>query len=317
MSNLSASFSTSSGGVPTVAELPRKLQKSERKPFVTNVNELKQRARLERKIREEVHEVVLRPPKNGLLVKRLVPVPHEVYAARNVLFKCVSRIVESIAVHFCRLGRAVSHEVRLQVDRIPAIVELCIQAGVDILDYPTRRSTVPVYNIAGKIIDFELKFPRDDTSGKDIQAFGFWERRENTRDSNSEALPTDDMQEFIDETVTATVGRMETFLQFVTVRETVCRIRFGYMRHGSMEENAIWCNETHAVQTCGYCPEVQVWHLQYPSATLVDGLKRFYGKLPAAVELFAQAGAHVPEEYMSLMREDVAVPDLAEEKWVV
>ena len=102
MSNLSAAFSTSSGGVPTLAELPRKLQKPERKPFVTNVNELKRRARLERKIRQEVHEVVLRPPENGLLVKRLVPVAHEVYAARNVLLKCVSRIVESIAVHFCR-----------------------------------------------------------------------------------------------------------------------------------------------------------------------------------------------------------------------
>lgn len=102
-------------------------------------------------------------------------------------------LVESFHL-YDRLGRAVSHEERLQVDRIPAIVELCIQAGVDILDYPTRRRTVPVYNIAGKIIDFERKFPKDDTSGKDIQAFGFWERRENTQDSNSEALPTDDMQ---------------------------------------------------------------------------------------------------------------------------
>ncbi|XXG85120.1 hypothetical protein AAC387_Pa11g0269 [Persea americana] len=122
-----------------------------------------------------------------------------------------------------------------------------------------------------------------------------------------------------------------------------------------MQSGAMKLMQKYAVQTCGYCPEVQVgpkghrarlcqaykhqlrvgqhawqeatiddllppvyvWHLQYPSATLVDRLKRFYGKLPAAVELFAQAGAHVPEEYMSLMREDVAVPDLAEEKWVV
>lgn len=102
-------------------------------------------------------------------------------------------LVESFHL-YDRLGRAVSHEECLQVDRIPAIVELCIQAGVDIPEYPTRRRTLPVYNIAGKIIDFERKFPRDDTSGKDIQAFGFWERRENTRDSNSESLPIDDMQ---------------------------------------------------------------------------------------------------------------------------
>lgn len=97
-----AFFSTTSGGVPKFTKLTRKLQKSERKPFVTNVNELKRRARLERITRHEVREIVLQPPESGLLVKSLVPVAHEVYAARHVLLKCASRIVESIAVHFCR-----------------------------------------------------------------------------------------------------------------------------------------------------------------------------------------------------------------------
>ncbi|XP_058106316.1 APO protein 3, mitochondrial-like [Magnolia sinica] len=103
------------------------------------------------------------------------------------------------------------------------------------------------------------------------------------------------------------------------------------------------------MKTCGYCPEVQVgpkghrarlcqahkhqlrdgqhawqeatiddlmppvyvWHVRDPqgSGPLVDRLKRYYVKLPAAVELFSQGGAHVGDEYQSMMRLDVVSPD--------
>ena len=115
--------------------------------------------------------------------------------------------------------------------------------------------------------------------------------------------------------------------------------------------------QKYAVQTCGYCSEVQVgpkghrvrncqaykhqmrdgqhawqeatvddlippvhvWHVRdvQDGGLLVNGLQRYYGKLPAVVELFAQAGANVGENYVAMMREDVAVPGLDEEKWVV
>lgn len=109
----------------------------------------------------------------------------------------------------------------------------------------------------------------------------------------------------------------------------------------------------YAVQTCGYCPEVQVgpkghrvrncyaykhqmrdgqhawqeariddivppvyvWHVR--DGCLINDLKRYYGKLPAVVELFLQAGAHVGEKYASMMREDVVVPELDEERLAV
>lgn len=126
-----------------------------------------------------------------------------------------------------------------------------------------------------------------------------------------------------------------------------------------MRSGAIRLMQKYTVQTCGYCPEVQVgpkghrgricqaykhqmragqhawqkatiddlvppvyvWHV--PSETrngggsLVHELRRYYGKLPAVVELFAQAGACVGEEYAGLMRQDVAIPGLDEEKLVV
>ena len=115
--------------------------------------------------------------------------------------------------------------------------------------------------------------------------------------------------------------------------------------------------EKYAVQTCGYCPEVQVgpkghrvrncqgykhqmrdgqhawqeaiindvvppvhvYHIQdqQPRKPLVNGLKRYYSMLPAVVELFAQSGAPIEGKYAGTMGEDVVVPEMDEEKWVV
>ncbi|KAH9655302.1 APO protein 3 mitochondrial [Citrus sinensis] len=272
----------SAGSIST--ELPRKCKKCERKPWVTHINELKRMARRERKERQMVKEKILGPPENGLLVKELIPVAHDVFAARTELLACVTRVAKSIAIYTCRIGRAVSHNERLEVDQIPAVNELCIQAGIDIPQYPTRRRVFPAYNLAA-----------------------------------------------------VAVRGMETW---------------GKMRSGISK-----LMQKYAVQTCGYCPEVQVgpkghrvrncqaykhqmrdgqhawqeatvddlvppvyvWHVQDPKSgkPLVNELKRYYGMLPAVVELFAQAGAKVSCDYTGLMREDVALPELDEEKWVV
>lgn len=381
VNRLKALLSTSSSGLAEFAELPRKRQGSERKPLATPINELKRRARMERKMRREVREFTLRPPENGLLVKSLIPVAHEVFDARKVLFACVSRVMESIPIHACRvcgevhvgmiphrirscdvarssstkdhswvnggiehvlplvesfhlydrLGRAVSHEERLEVDRIPAIVELCVQAGVDIPEYPTKRRAFPVYNIAGKMIDFEKKFPRDYSSGKDIQPFGFWQWKKRPGDGDTPSFSSNDS------------------IQDIALR--------GMEAWEKMREGALKLMKKYAVQTCGFCPEVQVgpkghraricqaykhqmrdgqhawqeatvddivppvhvWHVPYPNDDdlLVDELRRYYGKLPAVVELFAQAGASVGEDYHGPMRKDVALPALDEERLVV
>lgn len=375
-------FSTSSGGFTEHVQLPGKRQRSERKPLVTSINELKRSARLERKMRQEVREIMLKPPENGLLVKRLIPVAREVYDARKELYECVSFVLKRALVHVCRLceevyvgkfphqirtcdvagslptkehywvpggtehilpvidsfhlydrlGRAVSHEERLQVDRIPAIVELCVQAGMDISEYPTKRRVYPVYNIAGKLIDFERKFPRDYSSGKDIEPHGFWLRKQDNKHCTTPSFSAnEDLQGIAQRGMNAWE-----------------KMRFG----------AIQLMKKYAVQTCGYCPEVQVgtkghraricqaykhqmragqhawqeatiddlmppvyvWHvpgLHNGGELLVHDLRRYYGKLPAVVELFAQAGACVGEGYSGLMREDAAVPGLDEEKLVV
>lgn len=83
-------------------ELPEKLKKSERKPWVTDINEVKRKARLEKQERGVVREAKLKPPENGLLVKELIPVAHDVLAARTRLLSCVSRVSHSIPIFVCR-----------------------------------------------------------------------------------------------------------------------------------------------------------------------------------------------------------------------
>lgn len=84
------------------SDLPRKLKKNERKPWVTHITELKRIARQEKKEKQMVNEKILRPPENGLLVKELVPIAHEVYAAQKELFACASRVAKRFAIYTCR-----------------------------------------------------------------------------------------------------------------------------------------------------------------------------------------------------------------------
>ncbi|KAL8481541.1 hypothetical protein ACS0TY_027881 [Phlomoides rotata] len=195
---------------------------------------------------------------------------------------------------------AVSHNEWLQVDRIPAILELCIHAGVDIPEYPTRRRDFPVYRVAGKIIDFEKKFPENDLSGNDINHSGFWGKKKKKGlkdDQKSLNLPYDDLKGFADQGM-----------------EVLEKFRCGVIR----------LMKKYAVKTCGEAtfddlfPPVYVWHVPKTHNTLlIDGRKIYYGKLPALVEMFAQAGAEVGENYRGMMIEDVVVPSLGEDKLVV
>ncbi|KAK4791084.1 hypothetical protein SAY86_031497 [Trapa natans] len=360
----------------TQINFPMKLKKHEKKPMVTSMNELKRQARVVKKLRQNVQEITLRAPENGLLARELIPVAHEVYATREKLIACVSAVSESIPIYSCsscgevhigdhlhqirtcnvkaslsskehnwkiggignvlpmvesfhlydRVGKAVTHNERMLIDRIPAIVELCVQAGVDLPEYPIRRRTAPVYSVSGRIIDFERRFPKSDMPGKDIVTHGFWNRGRKFNKQKSMYIESDEIK------VMAVQG-MEAW-------EKMCT-------------GALKLMTKYAVQTCGYCPEVQigpkghrvrncysykhqmrdgqhawqeariddivppvyVWHAR--DGCLINDLKRYYGKLPAVVELFAQAGAQVGEKYVSMMREDVVVPELGEERLAV
>ncbi|KAL9271164.1 APO protein 3, mitochondrial-like protein [Drosera capensis] len=236
-----------------------------------------------------------------------------------------------------RVGRPrVLHDERSIVKRIPAIVELCVQAGVDLEKYPVKRRTKPVYSIEGRIADFE---PETDLSSLE----------DDTQPSNS--LLQSDLTQITDASEPNSLENTTHSLSGSCPDENVSKEDFGVMMLDSwfeMISGAKKIMEKYTVWTCGYCPEVQVgpkghkvrmctaskhqsrdgmhawqeatiddligpnyvWHVQDPHGPPLDNnLKRYYGKAPALVELCVQAGAPVPHAYCSMMRLDVVPPD--------
>ncbi|PIA32814.1 hypothetical protein AQUCO_04300026v1 [Aquilegia coerulea] len=212
-----------------------------------------------------------------------------------------------------RIGKPrVVHDERSRVPRIPAIVELCIQAGLVLHDYPAKRRTKPVYSIEGRIVDFGSETEDEYLASEDL------------------ARVKEEEEEMCLSSETGTANKvLESWFEMVSGAKKL------------MKKYQVW--------TCGYCPEVQVgpkghkvrmcraskhqsrnglhawqeatmddfigpnyvWHVNGSSSDadlLVNELKRYYGKAPAVVELCVKAGAPVPDEYRSMMRLDVVPP---------
>lgn len=232
----------------------------------------------------------------------------------------------------------VGHDERYGIPRIPAILELCIQAGVDLEKYPSKRRTKPVYSIEGRIVDFESVKEMNEVetgvftrAGDNIVKSDCGIDLEGTNKSSSlwKIRNTLDQQYEVD-----TELRQLSILTLDSWLKMVC--------------GAKKIMEKYMVQTCGYCPEVQVgpkghkvrmcraskhqsrnglhawqeatiddlvgpnyvWHMiDLKGPPLDNKLKRYYGKVPAVVELCVQAGAPIPDQYRSMLRLDVVSPD--------
>ncbi|KAL0318228.1 UNVERIFIED_CONTAM: APO protein 2, chloroplastic [Sesamum calycinum] len=225
-----------------------------------------------------------------------------------------------------RLGKRISHEERFSIPRIPAVVELCIQAGVDLPEYPTKRRRKPVIRIGRKeFIDAdESELP----------------------DPNPDAPKTEILAEILDSEIVPPSGKEDTAFLAVKTLEMWEEMREGAKRLIKM----------YPVRVCGYCPEVHVgptghkaqncgahkhqqrngqhgwqaavlddlippkfvWHVPDVNKPLERELRNFYGQAPAVVELCIQAGAAVPEKYEPTMRLDVGIPtDVREAEMVV
>lgn len=232
----------------------------------------------------------------------------------------------------------VGHDEKHDIPRIPAILELCIQAGVDLEKYPTKRRTKPVYNIEGRIVDFEsvkemneVKTGLSTRTSDNFVKSDFGIELEGTSKSSflRKLSNTLDQQYEVDTEVRQlSIQTLDSWLEMVSGAKKIM--------------------EKYMVQTCGYCPEVQVgpkghkvrmcraskhqsrnglhawqeamiddlvgpnyvWHVRDLEAPPLDNkLKRYYGKVPAVVELCVQAGAPIPDQYRSMMRLDVVCPD--------
>uniref|UniRef100_A0A7N0UUC4 APO domain-containing protein n=1 Tax=Kalanchoe fedtschenkoi TaxID=63787 RepID=A0A7N0UUC4_KALFE len=238
-----------------------------------------------------------------------------------------------------RVGRPrVVHDERHSVGRVPAIVELCIQAGLDIDKFPTKRRTRPVYSFEGRIVDFESVTGNDELGAcQNVDAKYVVKFDERAKLGERTVLADSD-----DASDGARRLKVEDGLDLKELG-TVTLDLWNEMVSGTKE-----LMEKYKVHTCGYCPEVQVgpkghkvrmckaskhqsrdglhawqeatiddligpnyvWHVRdLNKPALYNNLKRYYGKAPAVVELCTQAGAAVPDQYKSMMRLDVVLPD--------
>ncbi|XP_030546422.1 APO protein 1, chloroplastic isoform X2 [Rhodamnia argentea] len=224
-------------------------------------------------------------------------------------------------------GRRVMHETRFDYDRIPAVVELCIQAGVEIPEYPSRRRTKPIRMIGKKVFD----------RGEYVEEPRPW------RSADLSALVAFDTHgacERFPPPLSSEVPRIaqETIDAYQTVRSGVKRLMKKYtvkacgycseVHVGPWGHNAKLCGEfkhqwrdgKHGWQDAildEVFPPNYVWHVQDPKGPpLTSALKSYYGKAPAIVEICMQAGAQIPVIYKPMMRLDIIIPESDEARFV-
>ncbi|XP_017979511.1 PREDICTED: APO protein 1, chloroplastic isoform X1 [Theobroma cacao] len=219
-------------------------------------------------------------------------------------------------------GRRIKHDTRFEYDRIPAVVELCIQAGVDIPEYPSRRRTKPIRMMGKKVIDRggyvdEPKPWRsvDPSSSSivDLDTCGACGR--------FPAPPLEEVPSIAQETMNAheivRSGVTKLMRKYTVKACGYCsEVHVGPWGHNAKlcgEFKHQWRDGKHGWQDATVAevfPPNYVWYVQDPKGPPLRGaLTRFYGKAPAVVEVCMQAGAQVPSRYKPMMRLDIIVPE--------
>lgn len=127
-----------------------------------------------------------------------------------------------------RMQPPIQHDERFKHERIPAIVELCIQAGVDLPEFPTVRRTTPIDMPASW-----AKHERDDSTGGVVDEEEDEQPRESVTERKSIATISDDDD-------------------LKTVAEKTL-VAWEKMRGG-----AVNLMNVYPVRACGYCPEVHI-----------------------------------------------------------
>lgn len=169
--------------------------------------------------------------------------------------------------------RTVKHDERFKVDRISAIVELCIQAGVDLPEYPAKRRTHPA-RVIGKMI---LEYDPLDELGFEISTNLTEEGISRTQeqwlpgeDDSFEGSSEEDCEVELGNHGNKEVSRMTELRQISTVlhmdkeafslssQEIVSMAEMALKAWETMREGTKELMAKYPVKVCGYCPEVHI-----------------------------------------------------------
>ncbi|KAL4569766.1 hypothetical protein LXL04_025409 [Taraxacum kok-saghyz] len=219
---------------------------------------------------------------------------------------------------FDPFGTRIKHETRFKYDRIPAVVELCIQAGVELPEYPSIRRTKPIRMLGKKVIDRgePVTVPVPNHSGVlEIDTYRALDRFPHPGESESDVVGIAHSTLNAYEKVRWGVGKL---MRKYSVKACgyCTEVHVGPWGHNAKlcgEFKHQWRDGKHGWQDATVdevFPPNYVWHVRdVEGPALKSLLKRFYGKAPVVVEICVQAGAVVPRKYRPMMRLDIVVPD--------
>ncbi|XP_023755886.1 APO protein 1, chloroplastic isoform X2 [Lactuca sativa] len=221
-------------------------------------------------------------------------------------------------------GTRIKHETRFDYDRIPAVVELCIQAGVELPEYPSRRRTQPIRMLGKKVIDRggTIEPPKMPPHSEvlELDTHRALERFSCPAESDVVGIAHSTLNAY--EKVRWGVGKL---MRKYSVKACgyCSEVHVGPWGHNAKlcgEFKHQWRDGKHGWQDATVdevFPPNYVWHVRdLKGPPLKSLLKRFYGKAPVVVEMCVQAGAVVPRKYRPMMRLDIVVPDNEEARLV-
>ncbi|KAJ6362116.1 hypothetical protein OIU78_002507 [Salix suchowensis] len=320
---------------PQNADFPRNYSRKEKKPFPIPIVELRRAARERLKKRKVVpvhacgwcSELHVGPEghpfksckgKHATLRKGL-------HLWTNAAVEDV--LVPTEAYHlYDPLGKRITHEERFSIPRIPAVMELCIQAGVYVSEYPTKRRRKPIIRIGKREFvdadESDLPDPAPEVPLKPLLT--------ETPISKAVAPANEEEKILLAEETLQAWERMrkgaKKLMQMYRVR--VCgycpEVHVGHSGHKAQNCGAHkhqQRNGQHGWQSAvldDLIPPRYVWHVpDVEGPPLTRELRNFYGQAPAVVEICVQAGAAVPDQYKSTMRLDIGIPSSVKEAEMV
>lgn len=216
-------------------------------------------------------------------------------------------------------GTRVKHETRFNHDRIPAVVELCIQAGVELPEYPSRRRTQPIRMMGKKVIDRGgiVDPPPKPPHSAEISELDTYRALERFPPPPADSDVVGIAQATLNAYEKVRWGVTKLMRKYTVKACGYCsEVHVGPWGHNAKlcgEFKHQWRDGKHGWQDAvvdEVFPPNYVWHVADPKGSpLKSSLKRFYGKAPVVVELCVQTGAPVPRKYRPMMRLDIVVPD--------
>ncbi|KAG2310829.1 hypothetical protein Bca52824_022386 [Brassica carinata] len=332
---------------PQNADAPKQYSKREKKPFPVPIVDLRRAARERVKNNKDKPKRPLPPPKNGMVVKSLVPLAYKVYNARIRLINNLHRLMKVVRVNACgwcneihvgpyghpfksckgpsasqrkghhewtnsvledvivpleayhlydRLGKRIRHDERFTIPRIPEL--------------PAKRRRKPIIRIGkSEFVDAdetELPDPEPHIPPEPLL----------TELPPSEITPPSSEEETVslaEETLQAWEemrAGAKKLMRMYRVRAQNC----GAFKHQQRNGQHGW----QSAVLDDLIPPRYVWHVpDVNGPPMQRELRSFYGQAPAVVEICAQAGAEVPEQYRATMRLEVGIPSSVQEAEMV